>query len=126
MSTTDKVSASECDWESGKLGREEQYVRRASRDKEVSLDEALNLQMISIRLQHQLIEDLKFIAKANGVGYQPLIRDILQRFVVGEVKAIVREVKERRAREEAEAKREPEQAARELAEAEAACQKKAA
>ncbi|MFM7460385.1 MAG: CopG family antitoxin [Burkholderiales bacterium] len=126
MNATDKVSVSECEWESGKLGREEQYVRRASKDKEASLDEAMNLQMISIRLQHQLIEDLKFIAKANGVGYQPLIRDVLQRFVVGEVKEIVREVKARRAREEAGAKLAQEEAAREVAEVDTASQKKAA
>jgi hypothetical protein len=36
--------------------------------------------MISIRLQKDLIKELKFIAKFHGIGYQPLIRDVLGRF----------------------------------------------
>jgi hypothetical protein len=38
---------------------------------------------------------LKFIAKAHGIGYQPLMRDVLARFVAGEKKAIMQEVVKR-------------------------------
>jgi hypothetical protein len=51
--------------------------------------------MISVRLQKQLISDLKFIATAHGIGYQPLIRDVLSRFVTHEKKQIIREAVER-------------------------------
>jgi uncharacterized protein (DUF4415 family) len=81
------------EWESGHYGRDAAFVERASADNEAEVDKALNLQMISIRLQNQLLEDLKFIATAHGIGYQPLIRDVLQRFVVSEKKAILREVR---------------------------------
>jgi hypothetical protein len=56
-----------------------------------AIDEALALQLISIRLQKSLIEDFKFIATLNGIGYQPLMRQILKRFVDSEKKRILRE-----------------------------------
>ena len=90
-------------WEDGKLGRDEEFAAVADAALESALDEASGLQMISIRLQRALIEDLKFIARAHGIGYQPLIRDILSRFVVHEAKEIIRLTNERR---EAEARQE--------------------
>ncbi len=42
-------------------------------------------------LQKSLIEDLKHIATLNGIGYQPLIRQILTRFADAEKKRILRE-----------------------------------
>jgi uncharacterized protein (DUF4415 family) len=100
MSKTDKLAAKGDPWDTGELGRDEQYAKRATPEKEIEVDAALGLQLISIRLQKKMIEDLKFIAKAHGVGYQPLIRDILDRFIAHEVKAIVREVQSRREQEE--------------------------
>ena len=47
------------------------------------------MQMISIRLQKKLIEDLKAIAAHNGIGYQPLVRQLLTRFVISEFKKMV-------------------------------------
>jgi hypothetical protein len=44
-------------------------------------DEALSVQAISIRLPRQLIEHYKLIAQFHGLGYQPLMRDGLARFV---------------------------------------------
>lgn len=87
MSKAETHTATE--WDDGELGRDEKYVKRAGPETESSLEVALGLQMISIRLQKQLIEDLKFIATAHGVGYQPLMRDILNRFVVNEKKLII-------------------------------------
>lgn len=77
-------------WESGELGRDEKYVKRSDRTKE-SLDSLLGLQPISIRLPKALLQDLKDIAQINGMGYQPLIKQILNRFVEGEKKIMARE-----------------------------------
>jgi predicted DNA binding CopG/RHH family protein len=41
----------------------------------------LGLQSISIRLQKELIEDLKLLAKEMGIGYQPYIRQLLTQHV---------------------------------------------
>ena len=78
-------------WESGKLGRSEEFVRKSNNNGEM-LDDKLGLQMISIRLQKSLIEDLKDIAEINGIGYQPLMKQILKRFVDAEKKKILREM----------------------------------
>ena len=102
MSKADKLTARAEPWDTGELGREEHYVKRAKPETEAVVDEALGLQLISIRLQKRMIEDLKFIAKAHGVGYQPLVRDILDRFIVHEFKAIVRDAQARREQEEKE------------------------
>jgi len=77
-------------WESRKLGNDENYVERVEVD-EKELDDALELQLISIRLQKSLIEDFKLIAKINGIGYQPLMRQILKRFADAEMKNLLRE-----------------------------------
>jgi len=55
-----------------------------------ALDDALELQLISVRLQKSLIDGLKLIAKANGIGYQPLMRQVLNRFVDSELRRLVR------------------------------------
>lgn len=51
----------------------------------------LGLQAISIRLQPDLIQDLKTIAQHNGIGYQTLIKQILHRFVHSEKKMLANE-----------------------------------
>ncbi|WP_310625882.1 hypothetical protein [Limnohabitans sp.] len=56
---------------------------------DMALDEALGLQSISIRLPKQLIDQYKLIAHFHGVGYQPLMRDILARFVPGALQEIM-------------------------------------
>jgi predicted DNA binding CopG/RHH family protein len=68
-------------WDERKLGAEEQYVVRADVSHEAALDEALEMQAISIRLPKQLIEHYKLIAHFHGVGYQPLMRDVMARWV---------------------------------------------
>lgn len=57
-----------------------------SSDKEDSIDKSLGLKMISIRLQNGLIDDLKAIGQLDGIGYQPLIKQVLTRFVTVEKK----------------------------------------
>lgn len=81
-------------WDEGTLGREEQFVECAPEDVKRQIHEAVGMQMISIRLQQQLIEGLKLIAKHRGIGYQPLIRDVLARFARSEILLMVKEMQE--------------------------------
>lgn len=70
-----------CPWETGTLGQSEEHVIAADASTSRAVDEALGLQTISIRLPRQMIEAYKLIAAFHNVGYQPLMRDILQRWV---------------------------------------------
>lgn len=89
--STDKIHGTEQAWENRELGADEQYVRVSTSVNDKSLDEAAGLHPISIRLQKSLIEDLKMIAEINGIGYQPLIRQVLTRFADAEKKKILQE-----------------------------------
>ena len=93
MPNTDRFHASIEAWESGALGRDEKHVKRVDPSVEKALDDAMDMQMISIRLHKKLIENLKSIAKHNGIGYQPLIRQLLTRFVISEFKQMMNDVK---------------------------------
>ncbi|MFC0708675.1 hypothetical protein [Azorhizophilus paspali] len=75
-------------WEDGSLGQSLDHTAVASGSKR-EVDEALGLQLISIRLQKQLLCDLKKIADYHGIGYQPMIRDLLNRFAQSEIKKIL-------------------------------------
>lgn len=90
-------------WENGALGRDENFVQKSDRTRQ-DLDEKLALQAISIRLQKELIQDLKDIAQINGLGYQTLVKQILNRFVVAEKNMMAREkmkeLKEQQSEEE--------------------------
>jgi hypothetical protein len=88
MATQKTVNTPEA-WEDGSLGRDEKYVAPATAAHEQALDEALGLQPVSIRLPKQLIDQFKLIAHFHGVGYQPLMRDVLARFVPGALQEIL-------------------------------------
>ncbi|EKO3514154.1 hypothetical protein [Vibrio fluvialis] len=91
MSTEPKKIESTIEaWESGQLGRDEQFAQKVSIDNSI-IDDTLALQMISIRLQKGLLDDLKDIAQLRGIGYQPLIKQVLKRFADAEKKMILRE-----------------------------------
>jgi uncharacterized protein (DUF4415 family) len=81
-----KIQSTSEDWENGRLGRDEAHAQSAPHELTRQVDESLGLQMISIRLQKELIEDYKRIAEFYGVGYQPLMRDALKRFAEAEFK----------------------------------------
>lgn len=78
-------------WENEDLGADERYVAQAPPIDNYDIDTALDLHPISIRLQKSLVDDLKMIAKTNGIGYQPLIRQVLTRFVEAEKKHLLQE-----------------------------------
>jgi len=93
-----KIPASDDAWDSGQLGKEEKHVKRAEDNIEQKVDDALELQLISIRLQKSLIEDLKLLANLNGIGYQPLIRQVLTLYADGEKKKLLQETVSRNLR----------------------------
>ncbi|MAL83575.1 MAG: hypothetical protein CMF11_04390 [Idiomarina sp.] len=77
-------------WDSGELGQEESYVERVEFDQaiEEAINQSARLRPISIRMEEELINDLKTIAEHHNLGYQPLIRQLLKRFVVSEKKIL--------------------------------------
>jgi hypothetical protein len=76
-----KITGTDEAWDSRELGADMASAQVAGPEHAAALDDALGMQSISIRLPRQLIDTYKLIASHHGVGYQPLMRDILQRFV---------------------------------------------
>jgi hypothetical protein len=89
MTAAKKVVNTPKAWEEGLLGRDEEHVAVAGAEHEAALDEALGMQAISIRLPRQLVDHYKLIAHFHGVGYQPLMRDVLARFVPAALKEVL-------------------------------------
>ena len=79
-------------WENGEFGLDEAFVKVTNAAEAAEVDGALDLKMISIRLQNDLIKKLKLIAKYHGIGYQSLIRNLLHKFVRSELLQIAKEI----------------------------------
>ncbi len=77
-------------WEEGSLGLDEASAKKADLSVE-QVAKAVGLKTISIRMQPDLLEELKLVADFHGVGYQPLMKQVLRRFVEAEKKRILRE-----------------------------------
>lgn len=77
-------------WEDGTYGTDAEHAAIVP-EATAALDDAMDLQLISIRLQKNLIENLKAISAHHQIGYQPMIRDLLNRFVQSEAKRIFNE-----------------------------------
>ncbi|MEO3691471.1 hypothetical protein [Roseateles paludis] len=93
-----RIEASADDWgPTGALGNDPAHVRKA--EESTKVDDLLELHPISIRFTKELVRDLKAIAQLNGMGYQPLIREICKRFVDAEKRAILRDQAVRRQKE---------------------------
>lgn len=91
IKTTESVQEKECAWESGQLGTSIEHARPAPDGHSAVLDESLAMQLISVRLPKELIDDLKYLASKEGLGYQPLMRRVLMRFVAHEFKNIAQD-----------------------------------
>lgn len=90
MSREAKIPDTDEAWDSLQLGDDEAHVKKyEGADVESFIDDALDLQPISIRLQKSLIEDFKAIGSLHGVGYQPLMRQALRRFADAEKKRLL-------------------------------------
>jgi len=78
-------------WESGELGQSLEHAKVAPSKLASEIDDALGLQMISIRLDKELSEMFKLLGSKYQMGYQPLMREALKRFVDGELKMVALE-----------------------------------
>ena len=92
---TEKIESTLDAWESGKLGRDRKHAAAASKELGDQIDDALGLQMISIRLDKELIDTFKLLGGKYQMGYQPLMREALKRFVDGELKMVALEALEK-------------------------------
>jgi predicted DNA binding CopG/RHH family protein len=102
--STETVEDTGMAWETGDLGRDESSVRVSTETQERAVEETLGLQMISLRLQKELIEQLKFLAKYHGIGYQPMIRDVLTQWGRSEMLLVANQMQQQlQARETIEA-----------------------
>lgn len=90
-----KIENSAEAWESGQLGSDIKHAKAVDKKMVAQIDEALGLQMISIRLEQDLIESYKLLGAKYDMGYQPLMREALKRFVDGEFKMIASEALEK-------------------------------
>ena len=84
MNKQTKIASTDEAWDSGELGANAEHAMVAPSEFEEAVDASLGLKSISIRLPVQLIEAYKLIAVHHGIGYQPLMRDILQRLLNAE------------------------------------------
>lgn len=75
-------------WESEELGADEAHVQSVGMPsklkKLLNKSQDRKMQLVSIRLPVELIDDLKEIGKVEGMGYQSLAREVLTRFVEAE------------------------------------------
>lgn len=69
-------------WENGQLGASEKYACRVSVKETQEIHKALGIESIVVRLQKDLANKLKVLAKQAGTGYQPFIRHILSQYVM--------------------------------------------
>lgn len=89
MNKHTKIASTDEAWEDGTLGTNAEHATAAPDDMQAAIDASLGLKSISIRLPAQLIDAYKLIAAHHGIGYQPLMRDILQRFVPEGLKEVL-------------------------------------
>lgn len=89
-----KSSQPKIELEPEEIGRSEEHVAVfEDGELETKIDQALGLQMISIRLEKGTIDAFKLIASRNkGIGYQTLMRQALKRFATAELKHISRQL----------------------------------
>lgn len=95
-----KITASDEAWDNRELGAEATHIGVCDDSEESAINDMMGLQAISIRLPKALIENFKMIAQYHGVGYQPLMRDILCRFSRSETQKIMQELLEARQEEQ--------------------------
>lgn len=70
----------EAKWDNRELGADEEFAKRASPEREKRINESLGLHSISIRLPIEIIEQLKDFAHEDGIGYQPLMRQVITKY----------------------------------------------
>jgi predicted DNA binding CopG/RHH family protein len=67
-------------WEEWDADMDDTNQRPATAEEMRAFDRAIGMRLISIRLDDELIDGLKAIAAERGILYQPMIREVLERF----------------------------------------------
>jgi predicted DNA binding CopG/RHH family protein len=76
-------------WDDEGLGADLESMKVVDKTTAEALDDAAGTQLISIRMNKSMVDAFKVIASANkGIGYQTLMKQILQRFIEGEMKRV--------------------------------------
>ncbi len=99
MDAFEKESAK---WDAKEFGASQEHAVKAPDQALEALHEAAGMKAVSIRMPIEMIQAYKYIAAHHGIGYQPLMRDILQRFLPEGLKEVNRAEE---ARAEASSKR---------------------
>ena len=68
-------------WDRRTLGADERYVKVSTQGTDDRLDESLGLVMVSMRLPKDAVKKFKAMAKKQGLGYQPFVRQILMNYL---------------------------------------------
>lgn len=68
-------------WDSKQLGASAEHAHAASEEQQQALDDATGLQLLSIRMPKALIEQIKQLARLEGLGYQPYMRQVMIKHV---------------------------------------------
>ncbi|HEX9450428.1 MAG TPA: BrnA antitoxin family protein [Burkholderiales bacterium] len=80
------------EWESDTPDAEEEFMKVADEAATRAADDAAVTQLVSIRMSKSMIEAFKALsASLNGIGYQTLMKQILQRFIESEMKRVWKE-----------------------------------
>ena len=80
------------EWDSETPDAEEEIFKVADEATSLAVDEAAGTQLVSIRMSKSMIEAFKALAASNnGIGYQTLMKQILQRFIDSEMKRVWKE-----------------------------------
>lgn len=77
-------------WDAKEFGASQEHAVKASNQALEDLHEAAGMKAVSIRMPIEMIQAYKYIAAHHGIGYQPLMRDILQRFLPEGLKEVNR------------------------------------
>lgn len=64
-------------WDKRELGASVEHFALVSDEEQREIEEGFGLQSISLRLNRNLIEQFRNLAKLEGIGYQPLMRIVL-------------------------------------------------
>lgn len=107
MSKKQKIEGTVEAWESGELGCDDEFAKLSTDVTMDVLNKAFDSKPISIRMKDDMIKDLKYFAEQEGLGYQTLIKVLLQRFIDGEYKRMGREFALEKARAKAAEEAEP-------------------
>ncbi len=77
----EKIESTPEAWEEGPLGKDEAYVASAEPEVSVAVDEALDLELVQLRLDKKTLETIDQLAKGAGLIRVAMIREMLNIYI---------------------------------------------